>query len=315
MKLEIIYSSVPLPHAAAQATEASQEVIRLPDAYAPAMVDYIMSRAYAKDAEHSAKVTMIERIFGWIAGNRAAKLAGEGRENLFSETDIAALKGINRGTTADSRIRSKLYDEVFKEFQQYRDDVLAIAEQTGIISPESRAMWRDEFYVPFYRVMDEDASPKGPRAAKGLSRQEAYKKAERWKAEPQRSAGKHPDELQPSADGELEEPGRCPGHCQCPEAADCRAGRVYADVKRLQELGLIDDARELVAEKRRELGMRRALNGTQRELAKINNRMDMVRRGDWDGERKRAELDRLQVFKSRLTERAGKIVEELRARK
>lgn len=118
----------------------------------------------------------IERFFGWIAGNRAAKLAGEGRENLFSETDIAALKGINRGTTADGRTRSKLYDEVFKEFQQYRDDVLAIAEQTGIISPESRAMWRDEFYVPFYRVMDEDASPKGPRAAKGLSRQEAYKK-------------------------------------------------------------------------------------------------------------------------------------------
>ena len=118
----------------------------------------------------------IERFFGWIAGNRASRLAAEGRENLFSAADIAALKGINRGTTTDGRTRAKLYDEVFKEFQQYRDDVLAIAEQTGIISPENRAMWRDEFYVPFYRVMDEDASPKGPRAAKGLSRQEAYKK-------------------------------------------------------------------------------------------------------------------------------------------
>jgi hypothetical protein len=118
----------------------------------------------------------IERFMGWIAGNRAAKLAAEGRENLFDAKDIAALKGINRGTTADGRVRSKVYDEVFREFQQYRDDVLAIAEQTGIISPESRAMWRDEFYVPFYRVMDEEAKAAGPRAAKGLSRQEAYKK-------------------------------------------------------------------------------------------------------------------------------------------
>ncbi|MWV17577.1 hypothetical protein F3I16_16160 [Pseudomonas sp. L-22-4S-12] len=118
----------------------------------------------------------IERFMGWIAGNRAAKLAAEGRENLFDAKDIAALKGINRGTTADGRARAKVYDEVFREFQQYRDDVLAIAEQTGIISPESRAMWRDEFYVPFYRVMDEEAKAGGPRAAKGLSRQEAYKK-------------------------------------------------------------------------------------------------------------------------------------------
>lgn len=118
----------------------------------------------------------IERFFGWVAGNRAAKLAAEGRENLFTAQDIEALKGINRGVTEDGRTRASLYDEVFKEFQQYRDDVLAIAEQTGIISSENRAMWRDEFYVPFYRVMDEEAKAKGPVSSKGLSRQEAYKK-------------------------------------------------------------------------------------------------------------------------------------------
>src|SRR5690606_13401299 len=43
-------------------------------------------------------------------------------------------------------------------------------------SAENRAMWRDEFYVPFYRVADEEAKAGGPRAAKGLTRQEAYKK-------------------------------------------------------------------------------------------------------------------------------------------
>ena len=61
------------------------------------------------------------------------------------------------------------------EFQQYRDDVLAIAEQAGIINSENRAMWRDEFYAPFYRVMDDDAD-RGRSGGNGLSRQEAYKK-------------------------------------------------------------------------------------------------------------------------------------------
>lgn len=117
----------------------------------------------------------IERFMGWIAGNRSAKLAAEGRENLFDAAEIDALRTLNRGTTEHGKARGALYNEVFAEFQQYRDDVLAIAEQTGVITPESRALWRDEFYVPFYRVMDEDAAA-GPMASKGLTRQEAYKK-------------------------------------------------------------------------------------------------------------------------------------------
>jgi hypothetical protein len=118
----------------------------------------------------------IERFMGWIAGNRSAKLAAEGRENLFDAAEIDALRTLNRGTTEQGKARGSLYNEVFAEFQQYRDDVLAIAEQAGVITPESRTLWRDEFYVPFYRVMDEDAAAAGPMASKGLTRQEAYKK-------------------------------------------------------------------------------------------------------------------------------------------
>jgi len=117
----------------------------------------------------------IERFMGWIAGNRSAKLAAEGRENLFTPKEIAALQTLNHGTTEQGADRSALYQEVFKEFQQYRDDVLAIAEQAGVISAESRALWRDEFYVPFYRVVDEDGFA-GQKGSKGLTRQEAYKK-------------------------------------------------------------------------------------------------------------------------------------------
>ncbi|MOA01419.1 hypothetical protein D3C78_1208270 [compost metagenome] len=82
----------------------------------------------------------------------------------------------------------------------------------------------------------------------------------------------------------------------------------------MQELGRIDEARELVSEKRDMLALRKPLGQVQRQLSSINARMDMVRRSAWDGERKRQELDRLQAIKSRLTEMAGKRIETVRAK-
>ncbi|WP_404466274.1 LPD5 domain-containing protein [Vreelandella aquamarina] len=118
----------------------------------------------------------IERFMGWIAGNRAARLAQDGRENLFDVGDINAMQGWNRGQTDDGRSRQQLYKEVFDEFQQYRDDVLAVAEQSGIITSEQREMWGEEFYVPFYRLAEDDQKASGMMATSGLSRQQAYKR-------------------------------------------------------------------------------------------------------------------------------------------
>ncbi|WP_297533061.1 LPD38 domain-containing protein [Thalassolituus sp.] len=118
----------------------------------------------------------IERFMGWIAGNRGEKLMAEGRENLFTPEDIQALKGLNRGELKNGGNRNALYEKVFKEFQQYRDDVLAIAEESGIITSENREMWANEFYVPFYRLDEDNDDTTGPRVMGGLSRQQAYKK-------------------------------------------------------------------------------------------------------------------------------------------
>ena len=115
----------------------------------------------------------LERFFAWIAANRSARLKAQGKENLFTDQEIAAGVNFNQGLTTDGRVRPMLYDQVFKEIQQYRDDVLNIATQTGVISADARALWRDEFYVPFYRVMEDEVT--GPRMAGGLSRQEAFK--------------------------------------------------------------------------------------------------------------------------------------------
>lgn len=118
----------------------------------------------------------VEKFFGWIAANRAEKLAEDGRENLFTDEDIQAGKVLNQGTLQDGRSRNEVYDQVFTEFQQHRDDILAIAEKAGIITPENREMWANEFYVPFYRVMEDDDSVQGAKTMGGLSRQQAYKK-------------------------------------------------------------------------------------------------------------------------------------------
>lgn len=117
----------------------------------------------------------IDRFMGWIAANRSKRLAAEGRENLFTAEQIEGGIKLSSGKLKDGKNRSLLYKKVWGEFQQHRDDVLGIAEETGIITPEQRETWSEEFYVPFYRVMD-DENVGGPSSGNGISRQQAYKK-------------------------------------------------------------------------------------------------------------------------------------------
>jgi len=56
-QLEVIYASVPLAHTLTEAqlvNPATTEVIRIDDSYANSMIDYVLYRAYSKDAEYAA---------------------------------------------------------------------------------------------------------------------------------------------------------------------------------------------------------------------------------------------------------------------
>lgn len=58
-RLEVVYSSVPVAHTLTEAqliNPATSEVIRIDDSYANAMLDYMLYRAYSKDAEYTANV-------------------------------------------------------------------------------------------------------------------------------------------------------------------------------------------------------------------------------------------------------------------
>jgi hypothetical protein len=120
----------------------------------------------------------------WIAGNRAERLAAEGKERLYTPAEIAAAKSLASGTTdfdytlsngQVTRDRTKIYADSLKKFNEYNKNVMDMAEQSGLIDGAARHLWEHEFYVPFYRVMEDDEL-RGMGIKKGIVRQEAFKK-------------------------------------------------------------------------------------------------------------------------------------------
>lgn len=128
-------------------------------------------------------------FFRWIAANRAERLQGEGKENLFTPQDIAALKTLASGTTnfdytiqtglakgKVTRDRAQIYSDANRVFNEFNTNVLDMAEQSGLIDGASRKVWEHEFYVPFYRVADEDSGGVRGMSVKGSAlRQQAFK--------------------------------------------------------------------------------------------------------------------------------------------
>lgn len=118
-----------------------------------------------------------EYFLAWIAGNRAKQLKAEGRENLFTDRDIAVLRDLNKGRMADGRKRIDAYAAALKEVNALQKSVMDVAEAAGLIDGETRHLWEHEFYVPFYRVMEEDNTGfMGPGQINGLTGQYAFKK-------------------------------------------------------------------------------------------------------------------------------------------
>lgn len=115
-----------------------------------------------------------DRFLAWVAANRAEQLSAEGREFLFTPAQIQELKGLNQGQMADGRGRQVEYARVLREFNAFQDSVLAIAEARGLIDAQSRQVWQNGFYVPFYRNMEDGTT--GPSVKSGLVNQYAFKK-------------------------------------------------------------------------------------------------------------------------------------------
>lgn len=117
-----------------------------------------------------------DRFMWWVAARRAEHLTEEGRENLFRDTDIEELRKLNQGEMPDGQNRAAVYLKVLKQYNAISKSVLDLCEESGTIDPESRSMWEQEFYVPFFRAMEDGVSGPNIAAGGGLVRQYAFKR-------------------------------------------------------------------------------------------------------------------------------------------
>lgn len=124
----------------------------------------------------------------WVASNRAARLKGDNRERLFTDADIAAGRTLAEGTTTfeytlqhgprkgqTTTSRKDIFNDALMTFNEFNKNALDMAEQSGLIDKDARKTWESEFYVPFYRVSEEDGAFMGNKVGDQLVRQRAFK--------------------------------------------------------------------------------------------------------------------------------------------
>ncbi|MFQ1995692.1 LPD38 domain-containing protein [Aeromonas veronii] len=102
---------------------------------------------------------------GWMAGHRAELLMAQGRENLLDANDIAALKGQGKGKEA------KFLDAKAR-WNRLNAATLDLAQEAGLFTPEARAEFENEWYIPFFRE-SEDGDVIAPFKPKGIANQNA----------------------------------------------------------------------------------------------------------------------------------------------
>lgn len=90
-------------------------------------------------------------FFGWMVGNRAARLMKEGRENNFTVDQIKELQGLGSSRRAE-------FVKIAAEYSAFKRHVLDIAQAAGLINAAGRQVWDHADYIPFYRKIDEKAT-------------------------------------------------------------------------------------------------------------------------------------------------------------
>lgn len=93
----------------------------------------------------------MEETLLYFVGRRAEELAKYGKERLFTPDEIGAMLDAGRLSP-----KAKEIEQAFNEYQAYVDRLMDFAEASGIVSAETRALWKAMYqnYVPFYRVSE-----------------------------------------------------------------------------------------------------------------------------------------------------------------
>ena len=91
-------------------------------------------------------------------------------ERLFTPADILEAGEFYQKNKA-------VYDSIYKQFNTMQNDVLDISIKGNILSEEMAEQYKNEFYVPFYRMIDKDETTVNPYGGvSGLARQRFSKR-------------------------------------------------------------------------------------------------------------------------------------------
>lgn len=91
-----------------------------------------------------------KKFLYWVAAKRAVVLEGQNRENWLDKT---ARDEIFSKTAPENSAR---FEKANKQFKEFNDNILDFAEKAGLIDPEARAQWQQYYYVPFYRIFENE---------------------------------------------------------------------------------------------------------------------------------------------------------------
>ena len=119
-----------------------------------------------------------DRFFWWVAAKRAQRLKAEGRENLLTDQDITALLTLNEPVATDPATagRAARFSRALAELNEFNEAILRIALESDLIDKDGYNLFKDQPYVPFYRVMEEEGGIRGPGFGGGLTSQYMSKK-------------------------------------------------------------------------------------------------------------------------------------------
>lgn len=125
----------------------------------------------------------LENFLSWVAANRANKLIQptkehpKGREQNLTQDEINVLLKLSDGTMKNGKNRLSVYRQVNRNMMKLHKSVLDIAVQTGTINKEERESWDTDFYIPFFRHLEDKVNEvRGPKTLGGLTNQTAIKK-------------------------------------------------------------------------------------------------------------------------------------------
>jgi len=102
-----------------------------------------------------------QQFFGWITFNRADKLYKEGKESGFTRQQIDEGLQYNKGRIKNASTgvvvsREQLYEDIRKKVMQMNSSIVKIGIDMGLFNKEVSNNFESEFYVPFYRLIEEE---------------------------------------------------------------------------------------------------------------------------------------------------------------